>query len=46
MIVGKSIPNLLIVESLQKILKDLIPLSLPKSLTNSRPWNGKTIKRL
>ena len=35
---------MLIAESLQKILKDLIPPSLPKFLTNSYPWNGKTTK--
>ena len=45
MVVGKGIPNSLIVEGLLKILKNLIPLSPPKSLTNSchgmvRPQQG------
>ena len=40
--VSKGIPNPLIAESLLKILRDLIPVdSLPKSLTNFCPWNGK-----
>ena len=43
-IVGKGIPNPLIAEGLLKILVDLVPLSPPKSLTNSHPQNGKTIK--
>jgi len=46
MVVGKSISNLLIAEDLLKILRDLILPSPPKSHTNSRPWNGKTTKRL
>ena len=45
-VVGKGIPNLLIDEDLLKILRDLIPLSPPKSLTNSHSWNAKTTKRL
>ena len=44
MVVGKGIPNSLIAKELIKILKDLIPFSPPKSLTNSRRWNGKTAK--
>jgi len=44
MIVGKCIPNPLITEDLLKILRDLIPPSLSKSLTNSRPWNDRTKK--
>ena len=44
MIVGKGIPNLLIAEGLLKILRDLIPPSPPKSLTNFHPWNGMTTK--
>ena len=46
MVVGKGIPNLLIAEGLLKILRDLLSLSPPKSLTNSRPWNGKTSKEV
>jgi len=45
-VVDKGILNSLIAEGLLKILRDLIPPFPPKSLTNSRPWNGKTIKRL
>jgi len=45
-VVGKGIPNPLITEGLLKILKDLIPLSFPKSLTNSHPSNGKTSKEV
>jgi len=41
-VVGKIIPNPLIAEGLLKIMMDLIPLSPPKSLTNSCLWNGKT----
>ena len=42
MVVGKGIPNPLTAEDLLKILRDLIPFdSSPKSLTNSRPWNGR-----
>jgi len=43
-VVGKGIPNLLIAEGLLKILRDLIPPSPPKSLTNSLSWNGRTTK--
>jgi len=43
-VVSKGIPNLLIAENLLKILSDLVPFSPPKSLTNSRPRNGRTIK--
>ena len=43
-VVGKGIPNLLIIENLLKILRDLIPLFSPKSPTNSRPWNGRITK--
>ena len=43
-VVGKDIPNALIAEDLLKILRDLITPSLPKSFTNSRPWNGRTTK--
>jgi len=45
-VVGTDIPNPLIAENLLKILSDLIPLSPPKSHTNSRPWNGRTTKEL
>jgi len=34
MVVSKGIPNSLIAEGLLKILRDLIPLFPPKSLTN------------
>jgi len=44
MIVGKGIPNPLIVEGLLKILKGLIPSSPSKFLTNSHPWNGRATK--
>ena len=44
MVVGKSIPNLLIAEGLLKILGDLVPSFPPKSLTNSLPQNGRTTK--
>ena len=43
-VVGKGIPNSLITEGLLKILRDLIPPSPPKFLTDSRPWNGGTTK--
>jgi len=46
MVVSKSIPNSLIAEDLLKILRDLIPPSPPKSLTNSLSWNGRTTKYL
>jgi len=42
-VVGKGISNPLTAEDLLKILRDLFPFnSSPKSLTNSRPWNGRT----
>jgi len=42
-VVGKVVPNPLTAEGLLKILRDLIPLDFsPKSLTNFRPWNGRT----
>jgi len=42
-VVGKGISNPLAAEGLLKILRDLFPFdSSPKSLTNSRPWNGRT----
>ena len=42
-VVGKGISNLLTAEDLLKILRDLFPFdSSLKSLTNSRPWNGRT----
>jgi len=44
--VGKGIPSPLIVESLLKILRDLIPPFPPKSLTNFRLWNGETTKKM
>ena len=44
MVVGKGIPNPLIAKDLLKILRDLVPSSPPKSLTNSLPQNGKTTK--
>ena len=43
-VVGKNIPNPLIDEGLLKILRDLVPPSPPKFLTNSLPWNGRTTK--
>ena len=43
-VVGKGIPNPLTAEDLLKILRDVIPLFPPKSYTNSRPLNGRTIK--
>ena len=43
-VVGKGIPNPLTAEDLLKILRDRIPLFPPKPPTNSRPWNGRTIK--
>jgi len=43
-VVGKCIPNPLIAEGLLKFLRNPIPPSPPKSLTNSRPWNSKTTK--
>ena len=44
-VVGKGIPNLLTVESLLKILRDLIPFdSPPKPPTNFSSWNGKNTK--
>ena len=44
MVVGKGTPNPLIAEDLLKILVNLIPLSPPKSLTNSHTQNGKSTK--
>ena len=44
-VVSKGIANSLIAEGLLKILRDLIPLSPPKFLINSRPWNGNTSKK-
>jgi len=41
-VVGKGIPNPLIDEGLLKILRDLVPPSPPKSLTNFLLWNGRT----
>jgi len=41
-VVDKDISNPLIAEDLLKNLRDLIPPSPPKSLTNSHPWNGRT----
>jgi len=42
-VVSKGVLNPLTAEGLLKILRDMIPLdSSPKSLTNSRPWNGRT----
>ena len=43
-VVGKGTSNPLIAEGLLKTLRDLIPHSPPKSLTNSHPWNGRTKK--
>jgi len=43
-VVRKGIPNLLIAEGLLKILRDLIPTFLPKFLTNSLPFHGRTTK--
>ena len=44
--VGKGIANPLTAEDSLKILRDLIPSSPPKSLTNSYPQNGRTTKIL
>jgi len=41
-IVGKGIPIPLIAENWLKILRDSVPPSPPKSLTNSLPWNDRT----
>jgi len=42
-VVGKGISNLLTAEDLLKILRVLFPFdSSLKSLTNFRPWNGRT----
>ena len=46
MVVGKGILNSLVAEDLLKILRDLISLFLPKSLTNFISWNGRTVKKL
>jgi len=43
-VVGKNTPNPLIAEGLLKNLKDLIPPSPPKFLTNFHLWNGRTTK--
>jgi len=43
-VVGKDTPNPLIAEGLLKILRDLVPSSLPKSTTNSHPLNGRATK--
>ena len=41
-IVGKGISNPLTAEDFLKILRDVLPFdSSPKSLINSRPWNGR-----
>jgi len=45
-VIGKGIPDSLMAEDLLKIPRDLIPPFPPKSLTNSRSWNGKITKRL
>jgi len=44
MVVVKDKPNLLIIEDILKISRDLIPLIPSKSLT-SLLWNGRTTKR-
>ena len=44
-VVGKGTLNLLIAEGLLKILVVLIPLSPPKSLTNSYPQNSRITKK-
>jgi len=42
-VIGKGISNPLTAEDLLKIIRDLFPFDFsPKSLTNSRPWNGWT----
>jgi len=46
MIVGKGMSNSLIVEDLLKILRELLPLAPPKSLTNFCSWNGETSKEV
>jgi len=43
-VVGKGKPNPLIAEDLLKILRVLILLTTPKSLTNSFLWNDRTTK--
>ena len=43
-VVGKGISISLIAEGLLKSLRDLIPPSPPKFLTNSHLWNGMTTK--
>ena len=43
-VVGKGMSNPLIAEDLLKILADLVPLSPPKSLTNSHLQNGRVTK--
>jgi len=43
-VVDKGIPNSLIAEDLLKNLRDLVPPSPPKSLTNFLPRNGRTTK--
>ena len=43
-IVGKGISNPLIAEGLLNILSGLVPLSPPKSLTNSHTQNGRSTK--
>ena len=43
-VVGKGTPNPLIAGGSLKILVDLIPLSPPKSLTNSHTQNGRSAK--
>ena len=43
-VVGKGTSNPLIAEGLLKILSGLVPLSPPKSLTNSHTQNGRSTK--
>ena len=45
-VVDKGIPNPLIAENLLKILRDLLLVSPPKSLTNSRSWNDEASKEV
>ena len=45
-VVGKGTPNPLIAEDLLKILRDSVPSSPPKFLTNSYPQNGRTTRIL
>jgi len=43
--VGKGLLNPLIVKGFLRILRDLVPFSPPKYLTNSHPQNGRATKK-